>query len=88
MSVSFSSLQVHQGCEGFQSYRSNLEMLNRTALTALSGGFTTSEVAGGLRVDVPATLTNNEKQLCLISQLDSALIASSPICLLEKFVPD
>lgn len=39
-------------------------------------------------MDVRATLTNNEKPLCLISQLDSALIASSPICLLEQFVPD
>lgn len=39
-------------------------------------------------MDVPATLTNNEKPLRLISQLDSVLIASSPICLLEQLVPD
>lgn len=70
----------------FQSYRSNLEVPNRPALTALQGGFTTSEVARGLRVDMRATLTNNERALCLISPLDSALIASSPICVLEQFV--
>lgn len=63
-------------------------MLNSAALTALWGGFTTSEVAGGLIVDVRATPTNNEKPLRLISPLDSLLMASSPICLLEQLVPD
>lgn len=40
-------------------------------------------------MDVPAALTNNEKSLlCLLSQLDFALIASSPICLLEPLLLD
>ncbi len=41
--------------------------------TAVQKRFT-SEVAGDCRVDVQGTVTSNEKLLCLISQLDSAVM--------------